>query len=281
MRVNPRTGLEQAALAGGTDQRASGTPPGTATAASETRATKASINLPVPTVDGALDRLEHLLQRQRQFAADASHHLRTPLAALRIQLEEALLYPDDVDPHAALSGALHAAEQLQQVVADLLQLAQLVTREATPHDHVDLSSLVNEEIARRPTPRMSMQVQPKITVPGDHALLTRLLRNLLDHAQCHFPTQVELTLTRHHDHAVLTVADGVTDAENAQQPKSPDHFIRMDTARHSERGNCGLGLTLAHDIAFAHNGTLLVDNGPHRLTCRLPMTSSNRPTSRQ
>lgn len=232
-------------------------------------------SLPAHAIDSALDRLEHLLERQRQFAYDASHLLRTPLAALRVQLEEALLYPDDADPHAALAGALCGAERLQAVVDDLLLLARQVTHEPALREDVDLSDLVRAETARRrPAARIRADVEQKITVFGERVLLTRLLNDLLDNAEDHFPATVEVKLFRRHGQAVLTVTGSRKSIPATDRRQAFESITRLDTSRSLDTRRGGLGLTIARDIAFVHDGTLLTDNGPSgaRFVCRLPET---------
>lgn len=70
------------------------------------------------------DRLRVLFDRQRHFAAHAAHELRTPLAALRLQLEEAQSYRDDADLHAAIDDALSSTERLEKAVINLLSLVR-------------------------------------------------------------------------------------------------------------------------------------------------------------
>lgn len=79
---------------------------------------------PVCTPDPVLHRPENVVERERRFAAEAAHDLRTPLAALRLQLEEALMY-SDTDPRSALTTALRCLDRLQQAITDLLPRAHL------------------------------------------------------------------------------------------------------------------------------------------------------------
>jgi signal transduction histidine kinase len=101
------------------------------------------------TANQTLARLEGAVQQQRQFASDTSHELRTPIAGLRTQLEEAVLYPDDVDPHATIQAALSTTDRLEAIVSDLLVLARLRTTDPTPPEPIDLTALVAEETANR------------------------------------------------------------------------------------------------------------------------------------
>ncbi|MBC6463107.1 sensor histidine kinase, partial [Actinomadura sp. HBU206391] len=101
------------------------------------------------TANKALDRLEKSVRQEQQFASEASHELRTPVTGLRTQLEEALLYPDDVDPHETIHTALSATDRLGQIINDLLVLARLRADPAPPVT-VDLGELVTQEAAARP-----------------------------------------------------------------------------------------------------------------------------------
>src|SRR5689334_9304461 len=90
---------------------------------------------------------ERALGRQRQFAADASHELLTPIAGIRAQLEVARLYPDDVSE--AIEGALRATSRLEAIVADLLLLAGIGAATLAESEEIDLGQLVAAELGRR------------------------------------------------------------------------------------------------------------------------------------
>jgi len=88
------------------------------------------------TVNDTLDRLEDAYQQLRRFTSDASHDLRSPIAAMRVQVEEALMYPDDTDWPQTTTAVLAGVERLQAIVTDLLTLDRLdadapLTRELT------------------------------------------------------------------------------------------------------------------------------------------------------
>ncbi|NUP44729.1 MAG: HAMP domain-containing histidine kinase [Streptomyces sp.] len=102
------------------------------------------------TMNATLDRLHQAMTRQRQFVADASHELRSPIAAVRAQLELALARPSRTDWPTAVHKALQDTERLQAVASDLLLLARLDAQEAPPRAPVDLAALAAEEVRRHP-----------------------------------------------------------------------------------------------------------------------------------
>ena len=102
------------------------------------------------TMNATLDRLHRAMTRQRQFVADASHELRSPIAVLRAQLELLLARPSRTDWPTAVHKALQDTERLQAVASDLLLLARLDAQEAPPTAAVDLTALAVEEVRRHP-----------------------------------------------------------------------------------------------------------------------------------
>ncbi|MFF4607374.1 sensor histidine kinase [Streptomyces sp. NPDC001339] len=209
------------------------------------------------TTNTTLDRLETAVERQRRFVADASHELRSPVAALRYELETALAHPDTIDPHQTLHDALTATQRIQTLTEDLLLLAR--PDHPAVHSLIDLAGLATElvhEYRHRGHP-VSLRSSPdQAPVRGDGTQLHRLLRNLLDNAVRHARTAVTVNVTDDgHTHTVSIHNDGTPLA-----PEEYEHiferFTRLDEARDRDRGGSGLGLAIARDIAERHHGTL-------------------------
>ncbi|MGI5340769.1 sensor histidine kinase [Streptomyces sp. CA-181903] len=209
------------------------------------------------TTNTTLDRLETAVERQRRFVADASHELRSPVAALRYELETALAHPDTVDAHETLHHALTATRRVHALTEDLLLLAR--PDRPAAHSLVDLAGLTAElvhEYRHRGHP-VALRTSPdRAPVRGDGAQLHRLLRNLLDNAVRHARTAVVLDVTT--DGRTHTVA-----VRNDGTPLAPDEcelvferFTRLDEARTRDAGGSGLGLAIARDIAERHHGAL-------------------------
>jgi len=210
------------------------------------------------TMNEMLERLQHSATRQRQFVADASHELRSPLASIRAALDVAQKHS------AAMSSEeLHVVvetelDRLQLLVDDLLTLASTDARGPSPSmSPVPLHLLVRREVEQRRGlgPRFSLDVEPT-TVTGDERLLTRALRNLTDNAARHADAEVELSL--HHDQgeAVFRILDDGPGIPAADRQRIFERFVRLDPSRTRADGGAGLGLPIAREIAHAHGGSL-------------------------
>jgi hypothetical protein len=137
-----------------------------------------------------LDRLAEAARRQREFVSDASHELRSPIAATRVQIEVALAHPDRAAPAAVLHGVLAETTRLETLVADLLALARLDERAPAPHEEIDLDDVVLEDAVRSRALAIDTRGVAAIEVCGERASLGHLARNLLDNAARHATGQV-------------------------------------------------------------------------------------------
>ena len=231
------------------------------------------------TANQTLARLEAAVKEQRQFASDTSHELRTPITGLRTQLEEALLYPEDVDPHETIRAALSTTDRLETIVSDLLTLARMRAGTPIPPEPIDLGALVTEETASRIKGiPVYVQVARHVRVHGSRIQLIRVVDNLLDNARRHAETSVEVTVTSAAGQAVLAVTDDGAGIAPADRERVFERFTRLDDGRRRDPGGSGLGLAISRDIAHAHHGTLRVEDSSHgaRFVLRLPLLKSDR-----
>ncbi|MDF5758172.1 HAMP domain-containing sensor histidine kinase [Spongiactinospora sp. TRM90649] len=237
-------------------------------------ATRDEIGRLAVTMNSTLERLDRALRQQRSFVADASHELRSPLAALRTELEFALNDPGRPDWRAAIREALHDAGRLERLAADLLLLARADAEEPTRHVPIDLSALVARQSARRAM--VSTRLVPAV-VHGNTVQLERLITNLLDNAERHARTQITVRLSAGHGQVVLEVADDGPGIPEEDRDRVFERFTRLDNARNREVGGAGLGLAIAKAIATGRNGTLCVtDAQPGAcFILRLPRTSTD------
>jgi signal transduction histidine kinase len=224
------------------------------------------------TANETLGRLQASVERQRRFAADAAHELRTPIAALSVTLEDAAMFPDDTDlPTLAQTGLRHTGK-LESLVSDLLLLARLGTGGAAAQQPVDLAELADAEASRRDAD-IHTNLAAGAVVTGVSCQLTRLLNNLVDNAVRHADSTVEVSVARHEGIAVLTVTDDGPGIPVADRERVFERFARLDSARSRYTGGTGLGLAIARDIAQAHGGTLRVEDSSRgaRLVLRIPI----------
>ncbi|MCD0447711.1 HAMP domain-containing histidine kinase [Actinocorallia sp. API 0066] len=219
-----------------------------------------------------LARLEATIAREREFTSNASHDLRSPITAMRTELDEAMLYPEEADwPETAekLTGSL---DRLSELVEDLLALSRLDAGASVEREVVDLAALVREEIARRPEDaRIKVVVQPT-RVLGVRVHLARLFTNLLDNAARHAKDSI---IVRVHPDGPMAVLEVVNDGDSIPVEMREaifDRFTRLDASRSKDTGGSGLGLAICRQIAHAHNGSVAVADSASgaRLVVRLP-----------
>ena len=226
------------------------------------------------TVNVTLDRLEDAYQKLRRFTADASHDLRSPIAALRARVEEALMYPDDSDWPQTAMALLADIERLQAIVTDLLTLARLDASTPLTREVTDLGRLVDAELNQRTSPRQIVRMlQPNVVIHADRLPITRLLVNLLDNAERHATAQITVNVRAEESTAVLEVIDDGPGIPAEQREIVFDRFTRLDSARNRDAGGTGLGLAIARQIAEAHHGTLTIQDSPRgaRFVLRIPV----------
>ncbi|MFD1500218.1 sensor histidine kinase, partial [Streptosporangium lutulentum] len=230
------------------------------------------------SVNFTLTRLQASMEQQRQFAADASHELRTPIAGLRAQLEEARLHPGETDLNELIEQSLSDVDRLQAIITDLLLLARLGHAAPELRERADLAALVRMELARRGNPdRVRLVVRSDVPVDVSHGQIGRVITNLLDNAERHARQSITVEVWANGDQAELVVDDDGEGVAEVHREMIFERFTRLDAARSRDRGGTGLGLAIARAVAQAHNGTIEVGSsaaGGARFTLRLPLATS-------
>jgi signal transduction histidine kinase len=218
------------------------------------------------TMNSMLERLEKAAVRERRFVSDASHELRSPVAAIRQQAEVALSHPDRTTIEELAGIVLEEDVRLQRIVEDLLLLTRvdegtLQLRKAP----VDLDDLMFEEAARlRATTRLRIDSAGVSAgrVIGDRGRLERLLRNLTDNAARHAASEIRLGLRGDDGQVVLEVNDDGPGVPAGKREAVFERFTRLDDARDRQHGGAGLGLAIVAEIAAAHGGSASVSDAP-------------------
>lgn len=227
------------------------------------------------TMNEMLERLESSNRRQRDFVADASHDLQSPLAAMRSQLEVALAHPETAEWEATAKDVLDDNTQMEGLVRDLLFLAREESAVDVPlPEPLDLDEIVLQEVARvRSTSNVSIETSGVSAAPvrGSRDSLRRLVRNLLENAAKHATTSVTVRTSCDAGEARLEVEDDGPGVAPEDRSRVFDRFYRADSARTSGQGGSGLGLAIARAVAESHDGSLRLDPGPGaRFVLRLP-----------
>jgi signal transduction histidine kinase len=206
----------------------------------------------------ALRPLDESLARQRRLIGDASHELRSPLAAMRSELDVALDDPAlAADAREVLASAREEVDRLTAIVRDLLTLAaadegRLGSRRAV----VDLQELAQAAAARLAAPGVPVVVAGEpARVAGDRAGLERALGNLVDNAVKASPPGEPVTVTtwRADGTAGVTVADRGPGVPEPARELVFERFSRLDAARGRDGGS-GLGLAICRELVQAHGG---------------------------
>ena len=226
------------------------------------------------TMNAMLERLDRSAQRQRDFVADVSHDLQSPLAAQRVAVEVALEHPDRIDADVLRHEVLGSTADMEGLVADLLELAATDAGVETVAEAIDLDQLVQEEAARaRAATRLTVdtaQVSPAAAFanPGD---VRRIVRNLLDNAVRHASREVVLRVDGDRSSSWVEVVDDGPGIAPEDVELVFERFYRGDQARVRGHGS-GLGLPIARGLARRAGGDITVlpsESGTH-LRVRLP-----------
>lgn len=226
----------------------------------------------VEAVNQALDRLEQGFHSQREFAADAAHELRTPLAILRTRIETL--------PHSEASQALSRdVENMSRVVSQLLDATELETAVVDPESVADLYTVcveVAEFIAPLALKRGKnielIGVEEPVLVRGNAEMIRRAMRNLVENALHHTPegTAIEIIVGRDGSVSVIDNGHGVPPADRQTI------FQRFWRKSSRTSGGAGLGLSIVKKIVDAHHGSVTVEDSPGRgakFTMRFPLST--------
>jgi two-component system, OmpR family, sensor kinase len=228
-------------------------------------------------LDSARGETQAMLERQREFVADASHELRTPLTSILTNLEllEAELQGEDRE---IASAALRSSQRMRRLVADLLLLARADAGRQTPHEPVNLSSVVREAAAEVAPTALDHELsvdadESDLTVEGAPDELHRLAVNLIGNAVSHTPAGTHVHACVRHDGAAVTlsVKDDGPGVPPALRERIFDRFVRGDGDARS--GGSGLGLAIVKAVAQAHGGNVVVESpqsGGARFVVTLP-----------
>ena len=227
-----------------------------------------------------LGRLDHSFDRQRQFMADASHELRTPVSIVRGEAELALGRTDRApdEYRDALAVVRDEAARLTQIVDDLFLLARADAGEQPlVPTTLDLGELAGDAVravrslAERQGVAVRFAAGPEVPVRGDAGLLARLVRNLLDNAIKYTPAGGEVRVRVDGDDggpARVVVTDSGPGIPPEAQPRIFDRFYRVHKARGNGDGGApsgaGLGLAIARWVAEVHGGTLRLARSDER-----------------
>ncbi len=216
----------------------------------------------------AMQPIEQSFLRLKQFTADASHELRSPLMAITTNAEVALEYPEGLRPKdiKKFKAIASAADQMTRLTEDLLLLARSDQAIDLRRERVNLEEILHNLVelyqpqADAKEINLSANLIGHLFVLGDSVQLTRVFANLIENALQYTPQgcTVEVQMMRISQQLSVKVKDTGIGMTPEQLGQVFERFWRADEARTYRAGGCGLGLAIAQSTVQNHGGTLTV-----------------------
>ena len=218
----------------------------------------------VDALNGLFERIGSLLESERRFTADASHELRTPIAAIRAQAQVALGETDDALRSQALRNTLEGCDRAIHLVAQLLTLSRLEASAEPAVESLDLVALARQVVADL-APRAIAKGQSiefdcaaPCLVAGNQILLTVLVRNLVDNAVRYSPASARVIVAvrqRDDGKVALQIEDSGAGLPDEDLTRLGERFFRVPGS--NENGS-GLGWSIVKRVALVHHMQLHV-----------------------
>ncbi len=217
------------------------------------------------------EKLELLDKSRNQFVSNASHELKTPLATMKILLEN-IIYQPDMDAEVRtefLSDVNREINRLNLIISDLLTLVSMDSKsmrlQRETFKFADVVSDVTHRLAMVAEKRhqeIKLHISDSCEMYADCAKLTQVVYNIMDNAIKYTPEGglIRVRLIRSGRDAILSVADNGPGIPKEDQPHIFDRFYRVDKARSRDTGGTGLGLSIVNQLVLMHGGTISVQS---------------------
>lgn len=229
-------------------------------------------------------RLKLAFERNKRFAADAAHELRTPLAALKTHAQVALKSDNEIDRNKALQKVIESVNRSSHVVAQLLTLSRLGEEEAlTDVKPLDLHKLATEIIAYLAPHALEKDIEIELAPPpqepfvlGNDTALGILIRNIVDNAIRYTPThgEVKVSIVDTGSKIIFRVVDTGTGIPLELRERVFERFYRILGTKAS---GSGLGLAIVHQIATLHHADIKLETPPNGIGLQFDVTFPKSP----
>lgn len=219
----------------------------------------------VASINGLMQRLHLAFTAQRRFLADAAHELRTPITALRLQLQWLQRATDEADRRNSMAELAAGIDRSQRMVEQLLHVARTEPDgEATRAAALDLADLARSCVSRFSIKAdhagldLGADAPTAVPVVGDAAQLTVLLDNLIENAVRYTPPGgiVDVSARTEQGRPVLRVTDNGPGIPESERARVFERFHRCETAQGQTRDGSGLGLAIVKAIAERHGAVV-------------------------
>ena len=243
-----------------------------------------ALNAMLERLEQAFSQRQASEERLRQFLADASHELRTPVASIRgyAELFRMGATRDRADTELAMRRIEEESKRMGVLVEDLLTLARLDATPAPRRGHVDLAALAADAVedarATAPEREIALEAAAPAFVSGDPHRLHQVLANLVGNALAHTPsgTPIEVSVSRDGDSVIASVRDHGPGLPDGSAERLFDRFWRAKGGRERGKAGAGLGLAIVRGVVETHGGRVSAQNAPGGgavFTVRLPASS--------
>ncbi len=215
--------------------------------------------------DQMFERLERSFEAEKQFTADASHELRTPISIIKGACEYAEKYDESPEDHAeTISMIRRQADKMSNLVSQLLSMTRMEQGiENTLMERLDFGEFAHTFCMEQPWDhsRLTLAVSTGVFIQANTELLGRLIRNLVENALKYSDENghVWLNVFSNETEALLTVRDNGIGISPDNQEKIWQRFYQVDSARSNDEGS-GLGLSMVKQIAELHGGYMTLES---------------------
>jgi len=220
------------------------------------------------TFNEMISRLERSFKQIKQFSSDVSHELKTPLTAIRGEIEVTLRKEREIEGYKnTLRSLLEETGKLERIVENLLFLSRMDSqgirfsfrRFALDESLLEVFEKI-EKIAERKNLHLILKKIQQVNVEGESNQIERAIANLIGNAIKYTPEsgRIEMSLEKERDFAKFTIKDTGMGIPEDELPYIFDRFYRVDKARSRETGGSGLGLAIVKWIVEAHKGNIEV-----------------------
>lgn len=244
------------------------------------------------TIDDLTDS-KRLDDTRRDFIANISHELKTPIGAISLLSEALQDASDDPEMTKKFSADLHReARRLAHLVQDIIELSRLQGTEVVSNaQSVDLADVVHEAVDRnqvlseKRSVKIMVDASETIEVMGDREMLVTAIKNLIENAILYSDegSQVGIGVRQKHGIAAIAVADSGIGIAAEHQDRIFERFYRADPSRSRQTGGTGLGLAIVKHIALKHRGEVQLFSQPgvgSTFTFRIPTAKQKQTKSK-
>ncbi len=216
------------------------------------------------------DRLQFSFQHQKEFVANASHELKTPIAMQRLFFSEVMQrtdLPGDLTDRLATQSEV--VLRMDRLVKNLLELSTLELKETFTPTQVDLAQMLSmilhqfEEIMQASGIQLKVEMEDSVFVHGDEDNLRRMFINLIDNGVKYNSGEkrkIRVSLVKKNKEAEITVYNTGIGIASEEQDRIFDQFYRVEKSRASTSGGTGLGLTIVKRIVELHHGRIEIES---------------------